>query len=178
MIRDIVVVPHDPSWRRRFERGSARIRAVLGDEVVDIHHIGSTAIPSIVAKPIVDFLVEVKEIGRVDGYNGKMEEAGYRPKGEFGIPGRRYFIRGPDHARKEHLHIFTAGHSEAVRLLLFRDYMNAHSADAKAYGDLKEELARRFPHDIEGYLAGKEGFIRDIDKKASRWEARRKDHGS
>jgi GrpB-like predicted nucleotidyltransferase (UPF0157 family) len=169
MIRRIEVVPHDPSWRRRFEEGAARIRSILRGEVVAIHHIGSTAILSIPAKPIVDFLVEVKEIGRIDSFNHEMVEGGYRPKGEHGIPGRRFFVRGPDHDRTEHLHLFTTGHPEVERHLLFRDYLNAHPADARAYGELKRELANRFPHDMDGYLAGKEPFISETHRKAVIW---------
>lgn len=170
--RRIQVVPYRRDWPARFQEEAKRLRGILGQEVVAIHHIGSTAIPSISAKPIVDILVEVQDITRIDGLNEAMIERGYRPQGAFGIPGRRFFIKGEDARRTHHVHVFQTGHPRVDEHVWFRDYMVAHPAEARAYGRLKKRLAAQFPEDIEGYVAGKDGFIEEINQKAREWKRR------
>ena len=166
MARKIKVVPHDPNWSKLFKVEADEIAAILGQEVVAVHHIGSTAIPGISAKPIIDILVEVHDIKKIDDFNKEMIELGYQPKGEFGIPGRRFFIKGGDATRTHHIHMFQTGDTEVERHLDFRDYMMAHPEEAQAYSRLKVQLAQKFPEDIDGYMEGKDGFIKEIDRKA------------
>ena len=170
MVRKVKVVPHDPNWSKLFKLEADKIAVILGQEVIAIHHIGSTAIPNISAKPLIDILVEVHDIEKIDEFNEEMTKLSYQPQGEFGIPGRRFFIKGDDSTRTHHVHMFQTGDSEIERHLSFRDYMMAHPEEAQAYSRLKEELARRFPEDIESYMEGKEGFIKEIDRKAKAWE--------
>jgi len=165
MLRKVQVVPHNPNWAEQFQSAAQEITAVLGPQVVAIHHIGSTAIPGISAKPIIDLLVEARDIGAVDGFNEEMVALGYQPKGENGIPGRRFFLKGTEERRSQHIHIFQTGNPAVERHLRFRDYLIAHPEEARAYSCLKEELARRFPEDIDSYMAGKGGFIKDVDKR-------------
>jgi GrpB-like predicted nucleotidyltransferase (UPF0157 family) len=176
MTRRIKVVPYDPKWPGLFEREAEEITSVFGGEVVAIHHIGSTAIPHVSAKPIIDVLVEVQDIEKVDCFNEAMINRGYQPRGEFGIPGRRYFIKGCDATRTHHLHIFQTGHPSIERHLNFRDYMIAHPEEAQAYSHLKEELAQRFPDDIESYMAGKDGLIKETERKARTWRESLRHH--
>jgi GrpB-like predicted nucleotidyltransferase (UPF0157 family) len=166
--RNIRVVPHDPAWASAFREEEAVLRPVFGGIWVRAHHIGSTSIPGIPAKPIIDILLEVTSIEAVDPLNEKMAELGYRPKGEYGIPGRRYFPKGESDSRTHHLHVFGAGHPRVRDHLEFRDYLIAHPDEADEYGRLKERLAEEFRHDIEGYMAGKDGFIKDVIAKAGR----------
>jgi len=172
MNRKVEVVPYDPNWVYAFQAEADEIRRILGQEVVAVHHIGSTAIPNLSAKPIVDLLVVVRDIEKVDAFNERMTQLGYMPKGENGIPGRRYFIKGDEVHRTHHTHIFQTGHPHIDRHLSFRDYLIAHPEDALPYGRLKQELACRFPTDIDGYVAGKDGFIKEIDRKAQAWKGR------
>ena len=168
----VEVVPHDPRWRDSFEVESRRIAAALGENVVALHHIGSTAIPGIHAKPVVDLLVEVGDITRVDGRGAAMESLGYEVKGEYGIPGRRYFRKDdPDGTRTHNVHAFQAGSEQVARHLAFRDYMIAHPADAQRYSELKRKLAEEHPHSIDAYMDGKDGFIQEMDRRAARWRA-------
>ena len=173
MVRLIEVVPYNPRWRVLFEGVASELIEVFGEEVVAIHHVGSTAIPNISAKPIIDVLVEVWCIERIDEFDPKMAERGYLPKGEFGIRGRRFFIKGDEEQRTHHIHVFQTGNPEVERHIAFRDHMIAHPEEAEAYSRLKEKLARRFPHDIEGYMAGKDEFIKKIERKARVWKNRR-----
>jgi GrpB-like predicted nucleotidyltransferase (UPF0157 family) len=170
MPRRIEVVPHEPEWSDVFREEAKELMAIFGDEMVAIHHIGSTAIPGICAKPIIDVLVEVQNIEKIDAFDRVMAEHGYLPKGDFGIPGRRFFIKGTEERRTHHIHVFQTGDPEFERHLAFRDYLRAHPEEAQAYGRLKQALARRFPYDIEGYMAGKNNLIKETERKAKAWK--------
>jgi GrpB-like predicted nucleotidyltransferase (UPF0157 family) len=169
-MRNVEVIPHDLKWRETFEVESRSVADALGENVVAIHHIGSTAIPSIYAKPIIDLLVEVKDIIKVDGQSLAMESLGYEVMGEFGIPGRRFFRKDNQEGfRTHHIHAFEIGSAQVERHLAFRDYMLAHPEDAQKYSELKRKLARKHPQNIDGYMDGKDGFIKEMDKKAAQW---------
>ena len=107
------VVPYDPRWPARYEEEADRIRAILGDQLTAIHHIGSTAVPGLWAKPILDILPVVHRIGQVDALFPRFEAMGYECMGEFGIPGRRYFRKGGEE-RTYHVHIFDEQHEEDI----------------------------------------------------------------
>lgn len=172
MVRHIVVVPHDQAWKQAFVDEAGRIAQALGNCVVAIHHIGSTAIPGIYAKPIIDFLVEVDHIVNVDARTSALEGLGYVGMGEYGIPGRRYF-RKDDRAgiRTHQIHSFAHDSGEVVRHLAFRDYLIAHPERAQRYSELKRRLAAEFPHDIDGYMDGKDPFIKQAESDALEWQA-------
>ncbi|WMJ81656.1 GrpB family protein [Clostridium sp. MB40-C1] len=167
-VRVIEVVEYSPSWKEEFIKESKLIQDVMDKEILKIHHIGSTSIPGIFAKPIIDFLVEVKDINNIDMYNDDLSKLGYIAKGEYGIKGRRFFLKGLYH-RTHHIHVFETGNSEIERHLNFRDYMIDHPEEANDYGELKKELAIKFRYDIDGYCDGKDAFIKDIDRKAYEW---------
>lgn len=168
----VEVVPHNPNWKQAFESQSKQIAKALGDSlIITIHHIGSTAIPHIYAKPIIDFLVEVKDIDRVNARNFAMEALGYKAMGEFGLIGRRYFRKeNPPGIRLYHVHIYQVNSSEIKRHLAFRDYMIAHPEAAQKYSDLKRRLAKEYSEDIEGYMDGKDKFVKEMEKKALEWQ--------
>ena len=167
-MRKVEVVPHDPRWQETFKIESERVADALGEIVVAIHHIGSTAIPGIYAKPIIDILVEVQDITQVDEQSSAMESLGYEVMGEYGIPNRRFFRKdNPAGVRTNHIHIFEVGSAQVKRHLAFRDYMIAHPEAAHRYSELKRELARKHPLNIDGYMDGKDGFIKEIDLKAA-----------
>ncbi|NMF85843.1 GrpB family protein [Nodosilinea sp. P-1105] len=170
-MRHVTVVPPDPAWSRSFETESKLLSQALGtNNVVAIHHIGSTAIPHIYAKPVIDVLVEVQAIAEVDTCNGAMAELGYAALGEYGLIGRRYFRK--DNAqgdRTHHVHVFQAGSSEVSRHLAFRDYLMVHPDAAQQYSDLKRTLATHYPNDIDGYMDGKDAFVKTLEKQALIW---------
>ncbi|MGA9994006.1 MAG: GrpB family protein [Pyrinomonadaceae bacterium] len=166
----VEVVPHNPQWRDAFEAEAKQVADALGENVVAIHHIGSTAIPNIYAKPVVDLLVEVRDITEVDGRSSAMESLGYEVMGEYGIPGRRYFRKdNREGIRTHNIHAFGAGSVEVERHLAFRDYMIAHPVDAEKYSELKRKLALEHPQSIDGYMDGKDGFIKEMDRRAAQW---------
>ncbi len=166
----IQVVAHDPAWRGEFEAEARNITRALGDHVVRLHHIGSTAIPGIFAKPIIDFLMEVENIVELDDRSSVMEELGYEAMGEFGIPGRRYFRKNNASGVRTHqVHAFEADSTGVERHLAFRDYMIANPVKAQAYSNLKRKLAKEHPDDIEAYMDGKDPFIKEYEAKAIAW---------
>jgi GrpB-like predicted nucleotidyltransferase (UPF0157 family) len=174
-MRKVEVVPHNQKWREAFEVESKSVADALGENVVTVHHIGSTAISGIYAKPVIDLLVEVKDIIKVDGQSSAMESLGYEVMGEFGIPGRRFFRKdNQESVRTHHIHIFEIASAQVERHLAFRDYMLAHPEDAQKYSELKRELARKYPQNIDRYMDGKDGFIKEMDKKAARWRTLRR----
>jgi len=171
-MRRVTVVPYDTRWSRLFEEEADELAAIFGEEIVGIHHIGSTAIPGIYAKPIVDILVEVREIDKIEALNLEMAERGCVPQGEFGIRARRFFIKGSEGRRTHHVHVFQTGDAEVERHLAFRDYLRVHPKEAQAYSRLKQHLVSRFPNDIDSYMDGKNDWIKETERKAKAWKAR------
>jgi GrpB-like predicted nucleotidyltransferase (UPF0157 family) len=174
-MRSVVeVVPHDPRWFEAAAHEMQRIARVLGDVLVRIHHIGSTSIPGIHAKPILDLLPLVRSLEALDAKRADMEALGYECRGEFGIAGRRYFCRANSAGKRTHnVHAFVDGSAEMTRHLAFRDYLIAHPEYALAYSELKRGLASAHPADLDAYMDGKEAFVRDMEARALRWSERR-----
>lgn len=168
----VEVVPPDPAWQEEFQKESKQLALVMGENIVAIHHIGSTAIPGIYAKPVIDFLIEVKSIVKTDEQNEAMAAIGYEAMGEFMLPGRRYFRKNlSPEIRTHNVHTYEVGSPEITRHLAFRDYMIAHPNDAQKYSELKRQLAKQHSRDIEGYMDGKDEFIKIMEKKALIWRA-------
>ncbi len=164
----IKMVSHDPQWRQQFQQEAEQIAFALGDIIVTVHHIGSTAIPNIYAKPILDILLVVHDLTALDGKQPLLVALGYEAHGEFGIPGRRYFRRDNAFGDRTHqIHAFAQGSPQIARHLAFRDYILNNPDTAQAYSDLKRELAAKYPNDSEAYMDGKDEFIQEIDRRAA-----------
>ncbi len=168
------VVPHDPGWKTAFAAEAALIGAALGEEYIRLHHIGSTAIPNILAKPIIDLLGVVADLEILDMKSAAMEGLGYEVMGAFGIKGRRYFrkINSAGH-RTHHLHVFSEGSPHIERHLAFRDYLTEQPAVAAAYSDLKANLTSQGPLSWDSYIEGKDPFITATETDALIWYRRR-----
>jgi GrpB-like predicted nucleotidyltransferase (UPF0157 family) len=167
---NVIVTNYNENWVKSFKEEAKRIREVLADEIVEIYHIGSTSVPGLKAKPIIDIMPIVKDIKAVDTFNTEMTEIGFEPLGEFGISGRRYFRKGGEN-RTHHVHIFQFDNKyEIERHLAVRDYLRSHKKEAIEYGNLKEQLAKEFPMDIEGYIVGKDEFVKNLEQKALEWQ--------
>ena len=161
-IRCVELVPFNPEWITQFEDAASEIKAILGENCIAVHHIGSTAIPDIYAKPIVDILPVVKDLNSVDALNQQFEALGYVCMGEYGIPGRRFYWRSKQ-KRTHNIHLFAEGNPEIARHIAFRDFMRMHPDSARAYSVLKLALAQVFSDDIENYVNGKSSFVQSID---------------
>jgi GrpB-like predicted nucleotidyltransferase (UPF0157 family) len=166
----IVLYTHAPEWASQFARQASLISAALGDVLLTVHHIGSTAIPPIAAKPVIDILAVVTSTSALDAVSSRLLALGYEAKGEFGIPTRRYFRKDTAEGVRTHqLHAFAVGSPDIDRHLNFRDYLRAHPAEAQAYALLKQRLAAQSLDGHTNYTDGKSDFIRAIDARASRW---------
>lgn len=166
--RLIEVVPPNPDWPRQFEGEAALLKLVFGDLLAAIHHIGSTSIPGIHAKPIIDMMPLVYDIEAVESYTGVMEGLGYEAWGEYGIPGRRYFSRAKKR-RTHQVHVFQVDGAEVARHLAFRDYLRAHPQKALVYSDHKRLVAIQHSYDIFAYMDGKDALVKRLQEEALAW---------
>lgn len=166
----IRIVSHEPGWATAFEVEAGRLSRALGEALVRIHHIGSTAVPGARAKPVIDILLEVSSLRAMDAKAAGLEAMGYEAKGEFGLPGRRYF-RLDDAAgtRTHQVHAYEAGAPDVRRHVAFRDYLRAHPSVAEEYGALKERLVRVHADDSKAYVSGKDAFVKEYERRALRW---------
>ena len=169
MGRKVILAPYDPLWVKQYEAAAGQLTAVFQPILVAMHHIGSTAIPGIKAKPTIDIMIVVTSVTAVEPLLPRMSGLGYLSKGENGIVGRHYFRKGSDTNHTHHVHVFGENHPEIARHLNFRDFLCHHQEDAQAYSQLKERLARQFFTDPEAYTHQKTSFIQEIDKKAHLW---------
>lgn len=170
---EITVVAYDPAWPAAFADEARQLRDILGDNAVRIFHIGSTSVPGLMAKPVIDILPVVRDLVRLDQCVERMAALGYEAKGEYGIPGRRFFYKGGAH-RTHHLHAFQYANTEHIlRHVAFRDYLRSHPGVVADYAILKAQLAKRHPHDIEAYCDGKDGFVKQTEQAALQWHWRR-----
>ncbi|MDN5708889.1 MAG: GrpB family protein [Planococcus sp. (in: firmicutes)] len=164
-MRKVIVTAYDERWPIEFEHAAEAIRGMLGSKCLKVEHIGSTAVPGLAAKPVIDLLVAVSDIEAIDRYEEDFRKLGYQAKGENGLPGRRYFERGGNE-RTHHVHCYEQGSLEISRHLAFRDFLKANPQVASAYGELKMKLAKQYPLDIEQYINGKHDMVQEIEKKA------------
>ena len=175
MARIIEVVDYDPGWIAAFEKEAAILNSVFGRRVVEVHHFGSTSVPGLDAKPIIDILVILDHTDDINSFDRAMEEIGYRVRGECldapirGTPGRFYFTKETNGLRSHHVHVYAKGHWEIVDKLAFRDYLRAHSSKAAAYGELKRRIAAQYRFDNLGYMHAKDSFVKSTLLEARRW---------
>jgi GrpB-like predicted nucleotidyltransferase (UPF0157 family) len=160
---------YSPEWPSEFDREAARLHLLLAKELVRVHHIGSTAVQGLAAKPIIDLLPVVRDIERIDDYKLKFEEAGYKGWGEYGIPGRRYFTKDRGDYRTHNVHIFQQGDPEIERHLAFCAYLRSHKEVRDEYAALKREVYARHPADIAAYHDGKNTWIKRVERLAVDW---------
>jgi len=167
--REVALVPHNPEWSQLAEEEAKRILEQLSIPVIGVYHIGSTSIPGIKAKPILDFVIEVEDLDDIIRSTEMLGELGYISKGEYGIPGRQFFTKDTDRERSHHLHVFQQGHPDIERHLVFRDFLRANPEAAHEYEIIKEKLAKRFPKESGSYTEAKSDFILSMDEVARYW---------
>lgn len=158
----VVVAPYDPAWPALFIAEATRIQAVLdacGVSLV-LEHTGSTAVPGLDAKPVLDIIAGRAAGADRDATIDALQAAGYDHRGEQGIPGRDFFRRGDP--RQYHVHLAEIGSEFWRDQRAFRDYLRANPAEAADYARLKHELAARFPRDREAYIEGKSAFVKGV----------------
>lgn len=170
-MRTVEVVPYDPAWPDRAHAEIIPLRPILGDLLVRIEHVGSTSVPGLAAKPVIDLLPLVTDITLVDPLQPQFEAAGYVWYGEYRLPGRRYVnIDDPlTGLRRANIHIYAESDPEVARHLAFPAYLRARPDLRDEYGALKQACSRRFPADIEGYMDCKDAWIQRVQAEAEAW---------
>lgn len=166
----IEIVPYDPHWIALFEEARYGIITAIGPFVSRIEHVGSTSVPGLAAKPIIDVLISVHHLADAPAFLPPLEALGYEyiAKHEAVFPQRRYLHRIVDGRRTHHLHIVEPESSFFKEHLLFRDYLRSHPEDAARYAALKYALAEEYRGDRDAYTDGKSDFIQGILMKALR----------
>lgn len=155
------LVPYTPAWAELFEDEKAKLSLALKDWALDIQHIGSTAIPGGVAKPIIDIGIAVADFDLACACVPLVVGVGYEYQGENGIPRRHYFVKR-NSATTHHIHMFEQESRNWQDHILFRDYLRDHPEEVNEYTELKIRLAEMFPTDREAYTNGKGEFISRI----------------
>ncbi len=165
----VIIVPYDPSWPRKFERESALLAEIFSGTSTAIEHIGSTAIPNLGAKPIIDIMVGVSALADVESRIPELEAQGYQyvPEFEAQIPERRYFRKPQEGIPTHHLHAVARESAFWKRHLLFRDYLRANPKAAAAYSELKQQLAARHRTERIAYTEGKSEFVESVLRMAA-----------
>lgn len=160
-MRTITAVDYDPMWPSVFEQLRTKVWEVLGGFAIAVEHVGSTAVPGLAAKPIIDMTVIVATDADIRRAIEQLATLGYRHQGNLGIEGREAF-HNPPGLPAHHLYVCQQGSTALRNHLASRDYLQSHPVCAKAYGDLKKRLAWQYPHDINAYIDGKADFILGI----------------
>jgi GrpB-like predicted nucleotidyltransferase (UPF0157 family) len=158
----VELVEHDPSWAGLYEQERDRLSGVFDGRVVAIEHIGSTSVPDLCAKPIVDVLVGLRELELTDDQIAAMERLGYDYLGEHGLPGRLFFRKDP---RTHHVHVVQYGGEHWERQIVFRDTLRSDPEERRRYDEFKRRLAAE-GHPREAYTELKTPFIREVEARA------------
>lgn len=169
-LRRVVVSPYDERWPEVYAAERARLGELMGTALLAIHHIGSTSVQGLSAKPVIDILGEAAGLELIDDLTPRLEASGLEARGEYGVAGRRYFVGYTASGHRLHLHVFRRGHRGIGRHLLFRDYLRAHRRVARQYGQLKRTVAAKFARDPDAYQRCKATEIEDILAKAEAWD--------
>jgi GrpB-like predicted nucleotidyltransferase (UPF0157 family) len=166
----VELLPHDPHFAELAVQEAERLKRVLGESLLTVHHVGSTAITGIHAKPILDLMPVVVELPALDERRAEVEMLGYAWWGEFGLPGRRYCtLSDPETGKRRiQLHCYAQGSSEIDRHLAFRDYLRAHPAIAQAYDREKERCRSRHPDNSYEYNDCKNDWIKAVERETLR----------
>ena len=162
-MRTIAVVPYDPRWKAEFGRIRDELSRGLQGLFLAIEHVGSTSVEGLSAKPIIDIDVVIPDMLLFSSAAARLAELSYRYKGDLGIPGREAFdYLGDQDFMEHHLYVCPQDSAELRRHLAFRDYLRTHRDAVQEYGRIKQEAARLYPHDIDGYIDYKGRFIRNV----------------
>ena len=152
----------DAKWAEEFAIEATALHLVFGDVALLIEHVGSTAVPGLAGKPVIDILVLVHDVAAVDDFNQKMEQVGYRAMGEYVKPGSRLFVKEKGNVRLCNVHIFSEDHPHVREMIDLRDYLRTHPDEAKRYSQLKQSLYEKNPEDYGAYRKGKDEYVTEL----------------
>ncbi|PAF09848.1 GrpB family protein [Bacillus sp. FSL R5-0394] len=161
----VTLLEYDPEWPNQFDREASRIRFVLGNKVLQLEHVGSTSVPGLCAKPIIDILLVVIDSANETTYVPDLEKAGYTLRIREPEWYEHRLFKGPD--TDINLHVFSEGASEVTRMLRFRDWLRSNNADRDKYASVKRHLAQRQWRHVQHYADAKSGIVQEIMARAN-----------
>ena len=164
-MREITVVAYNPEWPQMFDQEAKNLKEIFGELAIGMHHKGSTSVPNLMAKPVIDITIEVDDIAKVDQLNASLSSIGYNARGEYGMPLRRFFTKGEP--RSHHLHVWDKGHAEIEKDLLFRDTLIQNQPARLAYENLKQKLCEQHQFEPDQYTIGKNRLVKEILRAAN-----------
>jgi GrpB-like predicted nucleotidyltransferase (UPF0157 family) len=163
------IVDPDPAWPAIAARELRRIAEALGDVAVRLEHVGSTAVPGLAAKPIVDLQLSVAAMEPRERYVAPLQDLGYLFAPAPESPDHHFFAKPPERPRTHHLHVCAAGSEHELRHLAVRDFLRAHPDEAAAYAALKRAVVARRPRDRLAYIEGKDAYVTALERRAVAW---------
>ncbi|MFH8365839.1 GrpB family protein [Streptomyces sp. NPDC018031] len=167
----VEIVPYDPAWPALFTEWGTGLRAALGDVAARIDHIGSTSVPGLAAKPVIDIQISVASLEPADAFLGPLTGMGLVYRADNPERTKRYF-REPPGERRTHVHVRQLGSFSQQFPLLFRDYLRDHPAAATGYAAAKRRYAAEFRHDRPGYVRAKDACVWEVIRRADAWAQR------
>lgn len=159
---EVILVHYQSDWSLKYEAESTVLVSVLGDTLLNIYHMGSTSVPNLTAKPIIDILAEVRSLELLDFQEKEFVDLGYEVKEENGIPNRRYYVKRKDGKRAIHLHCYETGNPEINRHLKFKNILLVDRIIFMEYERLKIDLVARYKDDRLKYTEAKSKFIQNV----------------
>lgn len=166
--KKVKLIFYKPIWKKLYKKEEKSLLNAFGEDILDIQHVGSTSIPGVKSKPIIDIAVGIKSLKIGKKFIVPLKKLGYGYKGDAGVKGRLFFAKGNKGNRTHYLHVEKLNCKNWKNHIIFRDYLKKHKKAVKEYNKLKERLAKEFKDDRDQYTAKKEFFIRKIINKAKK----------
>lgn len=157
---------YDPNWVKEYEEEAKLLKKVLGDRIIEIHHIGSTSIPGLMAKPVIDIIIVLKSLDNIEEIENLLKDYDYENRGPQGVEDRMFFAKGSEDARTHYIHFTTPNSETYYNQIYFKKYLIEHPEYLKKYCDLKQDLALKYPEERKKYTAGKNEFISNVIRLA------------
>lgn len=157
---------YNTNWTQEYLKEEQILKDVLKDRIIEIHHIGSTSIPGLKAKPIIDILIVIKSLEEIPDIESILTNYDYSNRGQQGIGDRFFFAKGPEEARSHYIHFVEPNSDTYYNQVYFKNYLIEHPEYIKQYCDLKSELAEKYADDRPKYTQGKNDFITSVIKLA------------
>ena len=166
--REVVIARYDPQWKTEFEKLKAMIQSYIGEYLEKIEHVGSTSIPGLAAKPVIDLDAVLRDKKDLPKVIERLKKHGYTHQGDLGLPGREAFFRQRDYDEQEksvikyHFYVCCRDAKPYLEHIAFRDYLRTHPQEREEYQHIKEELAQKYRFDVDTYCEHKTEFVRSI----------------
>lgn len=158
----VMLEEHNENWKEEYENEKDQLIKLIGKYIIEIHHVGSTSINKLKAKPIIDILIVIENLDQIEEIDNILKEYDYHNRGAQGVIDRIFFAKGPEEARTHYLHFTYPNSKTYYDQIYFKRYLNEHPEYIEKYCNLKQELAEKYAQDRKSYTAGKNEFITNI----------------